>query len=104
MTLAFYFLRSHPQLKQGEETWYVTDLLENVIFQITFAFLAFFPLSFFTVTGVGRAALRPMKQVVPEHILCLRVVSGAFGVSVGCTATPRTTAKLTGGLLYKKKR
>lgn len=64
-----------------------TNLLENVFLQIP---PGTSHSHFLAVAGAGRATLWPVEQIIPQHVLSLRVVASALRVSPGHATAPRS--------------
>lgn len=78
----------HTVLAQGKHTVHLapaavacTDLLEHILFGVTFGPRVQGGRCPLTVAGDGGPALWAVQQVIPQHILGLRVVAGALRVS-----------------------
>lgn len=75
-----------------------TNLLENIFLQIppgtSYS-------HFLTVAGAGWATLWPVKQVIPKHIFCLRVMASTFRVSPGHTTAPGPHTKARPRVLWR---
>lgn len=62
-----------------------TDLLENIFLQVAPGAPAGGVLA---VAGAGGAALGAVQEVIPQHVLCLRVLPGALRVPPAHAAAP----------------